>query len=207
MATFLDLALFEHVSSLFIFIFVWLVVYAFLTMSKLFKDVEGKSGIFALIALVVAFMSSFSGGFVATITTMVPWFTVMIIFFFLAFFIMRMFSTDDEIFKDLLTKGPMKWVLIIIFVIILLVSFSNAFGQKVLEDGTGQVGPTTAEAQATSYETTTVITNGDSVATNDFGTNMTQTLFHPKVLGMLLVILIAFFTILLIARTSDPTTQ
>lgn len=207
MATFLDLALFEHMSSVFIFLFVFLIVYAFLSMTKIFKDVGGHNGIYAIIALVVAFMSSFSSGFVAVIMTMTPWFTVIIIFLFLVFFVVKMFSTDDKLLEGLIKQGAVKWIMIIIFAIILLVSISNAFGQKVLEDTQGPttvVESTPSETVYTSDTTTTTTTTQSGVATNDFSTNMTQTLFHPKVLGMLLVVLIAFFTVLLLARTSEP---
>jgi len=207
MATFLDLSLFQHVSGIFIFIFVFLIVYAFLSMSKIFKDVGGHNGIYALISLTVAFLSSFSTGFVAVISTMAPWFTVIIVFIFLTFFVLRMFTTDDTFFETLVKQGALKWVLVVVFVIILLVSVSSAFGQKVLEEGTGTTSTTTQTTTTTlntagSSDSITVSNSG--VATNDFGTNMMQTLFHPKILGMLLVILIAFFTVLLIAKTPEP---
>ena len=205
MATFLDLSLFQNVSGIFIFILVFLVVYAFLNMSKIFKGVGGHNGIYAIVALAIAFLSSFSTGFVAVIMNMAPWFTVIIVFLFLVFFVVRMFTTDDKLFESMIKEGAVKWVLIIVFVIILLVSVSNAFGQKVLEQGTGQTSTTNGTVyDATTTTTTTTTTSGEGVATNDFGTNFTQTMFHPKILGMLLVVLIAFFTILLIAKTAEP---
>ncbi|MBN1175258.1 hypothetical protein JXA48_01305 [Candidatus Woesearchaeota archaeon] len=204
MATFLDLALFQHVSSVFVFLFVFLIVYAFLNMSKIFKDVSGHNGIYAIVALTVAFLSSFSSGFVSVVSTMAPWFTVIIVFIFLSFFVARMFTTDEKFFEDLIKQGAIKWVLIITFVIILLVSISNSFGQQVLEQGTGQTSTTVTQNASSSAYGTQSVNTGSSVATNDFGTNMTQTLFNPKILGMLLIILISFFTILLIARTSEP---
>lgn len=204
MATFLDLTLFQHVSSVFVFIFVFLVVYAFLNMSKIFKDVSGHNGIYAIISLAVAFLSSFSSGFVSVVMTMAPWFTVIIVFIFLSFFVARMFTTDEAFFENLIKQGAIKWVLIIAFVIILLVSISSSFGQQILEDGTGQTGTSVTQNMTTTNYESTANAGGSGVATNDFGTNMTQTLFHPKILGMLLVVLIAFFTILLIARTSEP---
>lgn len=210
MATFLDLSLFQHVSSVFIFLFIFLIVYAFLGVSKIFKDISGHNGIYALIALMVAFLSSFSKGFVSVISTMTPWFTVIIVFFFLVFFVLRMFTTDDAFFEEMLKKGALKWVMVVVFVVILLVSVSSAFGQQMLDNGSGGTTTTTTPAQegGAVYEsgttTTATTTTADGVATNDFGTNMMQTLFHPKVLGMLLIIMIAFFTILLIARTPSP---
>lgn len=209
MATFLDLSLFGHVSSVFIFLFVFLIVYAFLGMSKIFKDIGGHNGIYAIIALAIAFMSSFSKGFTSVIMTMAPWFTVIIVFLFLAFFVVRMFTSDETFISDLMNQPAIRWVLIIIFVVILLVSISNSFGQQVLDDGTGNVpsgesSSTQIDNNEVVYESTPASAQTEGVATDDFSTNMTQTLFHPKVLGMMLIIFISFFTILLIARTSDP---
>lgn len=207
MATFLDLSLFQHVSSVFVFLFVFLITYAFLNVSKIFKSVGGHNGIYAILALAVAFLSSFSAGFVGIVTTMTPWFTVLIIFIFLSFFVARMFSTDEAFFENMIKEGAIKWILVIAFAIILLVSISSSFGQQMLEAGTGQTETTvTQNVSTTTYQTTTTNAGfeGSGVATNDFGTNMTQTLFHPKILGMFLIVLISFFTILLIARTSEP---
>lgn len=210
MATFLDLSLFAHLSGIFIFLFVFLIVYAFLHVIKIFKDVPGGSGIYAILALAIAAMASFSKGFIAVITTMAPWFTVLIIFLFLVFFVLRMFTTDPKFFSEMIEAGALKWTLVVVFVIILLVSLSSAFGQDALEKTTGEQSGDAVYNEngevvyATQVTTPEPAATEPGVATNDFGTNMMQTLFHPKVLGMLLILLIAFFTILLIARTPEP---
>lgn len=213
MATFLDLSLFAHISGIFIFLFVFLIVYAFLHVIKIFKDVPGGNGIYAIIALSIAVMTSFSKGFISVIMTMAPWFTILIVFLFLVFFVLRMFTTEESFFTDMIKEGAMKWVLIVVFVIILFVSLSSAFGQDALDKTTGnqgggavydENGDVVYTSQPAAEPTTEPVTTKPGVATDDFGTNMMQTLFNPKVLGMLLIILISFFTILLIARTSEP---
>ena len=83
MATFLDLTLFEHFSAIFMFLLVFVVTYGFLQVSNLFKDIEGKKGIYAIIAIAVAFLATMSKAVFMVIGALTPWFTVLIIFMFL----------------------------------------------------------------------------------------------------------------------------
>lgn len=211
MATLLDLGLLDHFGSIFVFLLIFLVTYAFLQVSGLFKKAEGHRGIYALISLAIAFLVSVSSQAVAVISVMTPWFTVLIIFMFLIFFVVRMFSgEDDELFKKLIKQNAIYWVLIVIFVIILLVSLSSIFGQKLLED---QIGPqNNTEITTTPQGEFGVDYSGydyepgeaGSTATTDYGNNFLMTLVHPKVLGMLLLVLIGFFAILLLSGTPEP---
>lgn len=206
MATLLEVGLFQHFSVLFIFLLVFLVSYAFLQVSGLFKKADGHKGIYALISLAVAFIFVISKDAISVVSVMTPWFTVVIIFMFLIFFIVRMFSgEDDELFKKLIKNNSVYWVLIVIFVIIFLVSLSSVFGQRLLEEGQGTNESENFITDGASYENQDY-QPGDagSTASSDYGNNFLLTIVHPKVLGMLLLVLIGFFAILLLARTPDP---
>lgn len=216
MATFLDLSLFKYFSSVFIFLFVFVIVYAFLHVSKFFKEIEGYRGIYAIISLAIAFFVTATKSVYLVLTTLIPWFTVIIIFLFLVFFVVKMFSgPDDDLIAKVIKDPTVYWVLIVIFIIIFLVSLSSSFGQSLLDKGTGQNTTTVVITNTTTYQTdvTTINNNGDVVTTNtaidssntgNFNKNFLNTIIHPKVLGMLLFMLISFFMVILLARSPNP---
>ncbi len=230
MATFLDLSLLGFFGSIFMFIFVFALVWGLLSFFKLFKGVPGENGIYGLIALAMALFATVSKTTTTLIATLAPWFTVMIVFLFLLFIVFRMFSGEDgSQIKDAITKPGIYWTIIVLGIIILIGSLSNTFGQDLLED---QVGPTSniddnneinddADSQDidvsgdsstnTNSNTNTGSSSGQtattgtgSTATDDFSNNVLATIINPKVMGLIMLMLIAFFTILLIARTPDP---
>ncbi len=134
MATFMDVSLFQQFSGIFIFLLVFVVVYGFLSMMDMFKKNPGSKGLYAIISLAVAFLVITSESVFNVITTMIPWFTVLIIFIFLIFFVLKMWVGDDgdDLFMNLIKEPTLYWILIIIFVLIFIVSLSSTFGQHLL---------------------------------------------------------------------------
>jgi len=108
--------------------------------------------------------------------------------------------------------------------------FSSTFGQKMLEDGFGisqqsvnsgsqQSGFSNQEVSSgevvvidqygnvvdPSTSSTNVQTPGGvpSTGSSDFSSNVLTTFTHPKILGMILIFVIGFFSILLLTQSSD----
>jgi len=142
---------------------------------------EERNGSHALIAVVVAFMVSMSSGVTTVLQTFTPWFTILIIVIFFILFAVRIFGVDTAtITKTFMNKTSiMTWVLVITAVI-LLFSLGAGFGQTSLEEG--QKNGTT----------TSVVTGNVTSTTNtgSFSQNLYNTLYHPKVLGLILIMLI-----------------
>ncbi|MCF7798930.1 hypothetical protein K9M74_03430 [Candidatus Woesearchaeota archaeon] len=223
MATFLDLGLFQHFSGIFVFLVVFAVVYGFFLVTNILKDKAGSKGLYAIMALAFAFFAVVSKDTFTIITTMTPWFTVLVVFLFLIFFVVRMFTgEDDSFFSGLIKNSSVYWVLIVLFIIILVVSLSSTFGQRLLE---GQPGTTPQDdyLAVQPYDNTTSVDvydnpsftdiqtgvttnagNPTAAASNDFGDNVLQTLVHPKVLGMIMLMLIGMFTVIMLAKTQLP---
>lgn len=220
MATFLDLSIFQHFSGIFVFLIVFAVVYGFLLVTNILKDKGGAKGLYAIIAFAFAFLAIISQDTLSIVSSMTPWFTVLIIFLFLIFFVLRMFTGDnDSFFEGLLKNSGVYWILAVLFIIILIVSLSSTFGQRLLEQ---QPGLTPAQQEAidqgsanssvgttdptfTEIQTGVTADAGTSGATSsaDFGENVLQTIVHPKVLGMIMLMLIGLFTIVLLAKTQS----
>jgi hypothetical protein len=185
MATFLDISIIKNFSTLFTFILVFVIMYGALQMVKLLG--EEKSGLNALIAVVIAFLVATSSGISTFIQTFTPWFTVLILIIFFILFAVKMFGvSNDDITAGFKKKNAILTWIIILTVVILLFSLGAGFGQKALESG--QSGGT-----ATS-ETTGNVT--EPTNTGSFSQNLYNTLYHPKVLGLILIMLVVVIAML-----------
>ncbi len=236
MVTFMDISLFAYIGPVFMFLFVFAIVYGLLVVSKLFKDVPGANGIYGIIAFVAGLFVLISKDTFMIIGSMTPWFTVLIIFVFLIFLVVKMFAgADTDIFENMVKQGPVRWVLVVVFVLILIISLSSSFGQHMLEQGTGttpqntgitptgssmSAGTTNGQVQ-TSGQVVVVDQNGNvvpsspssglssssqdtsSVASSDFSSNVLATFINPKILGLILMMIIGFFSILLLTQAND----
>jgi hypothetical protein len=199
MATFLDIGILEHFSSIFVVLLVFVIVFGLLEMVKAFG--EGKKGLNAIVALVIALLFLVSKLATKMVSTMVPWFIVTTIFIFFVLFLIRMWGLGDSDIKSLIGDSNVYPWLVIIFVIILLTSLSSVFGQSLLEKGSGNTGA--------SYNASTAAPSADtagsrSVATSSFSTNFTNTVTNPKVLGMIFVFLVGAFSLLFLTKMSTP---
>jgi hypothetical protein len=191
MATFLDVSLFGFFSTIFTFILVWVVVYGIMEYRKILG--EGKQGLHGLVALAVAVLvlaSKFAINFVNFVT---PWFLILALVVFFIIFVFRVFGVE---MGDITQAGKNAHMWIIVFaIIILLFGFGAVFGQETLQKGTGE---------------NQTISNGDdgdgtdngeeSTDTGSYTENVYNTLFHPKVLG--LVFLLAIGVIALVFLTT-----
>jgi len=192
MATFLDISIIQNFSAIFTFILIFVIIYGLLESFKVFGD--GKRGSHALIAVIIGFLVSMSSGVTAVIQTFTPWFTILIIVIFFILFGVRMFGVDSgTITKAFMNnKSILTWI-IILSAVILLFSLGSGFGQTALDQG--QKGGT-----AISNTTGNVTTPTD---TGSFSQNLYNTLYHPKILGLILIMLVVVIAMLLL---TDPDT-
>jgi hypothetical protein len=199
MATFLDVGLFSHFSVIFVVLIVFLILFGLLEYIKAFGD--DKKGLHALIALVVALMFLVSKIASKMVTNMVPWFMVIILFIFFTMILIRMFGPGEGDMKKLIADANVYPWIIVFVVLILLISLGNAFGQGLLESGSGTT-PVATNSTIGGYTDLTPATPGTtSTATPSFTTNLLNTLRHPKVLGMIFVLLVGAFSLLFLTKS------
>lgn len=178
MAT-LDVGLLKYFSGIFPMILVWALIYGLLSYVKPFGK---NNAVYAIIGFVAGILVMFSQNAIDVINHMVPWF---ILFFILIMFLLMAYMFLGAKESDILTvlKGNQAIVywLIIIFVVIFVASLGKVFftGDSAVSIETGEVNVT------------------GEVGEQGSGA-FWATLFHPKVLGMIFVLLIAVFTIVLI---------
>ncbi len=183
MATPLDIGLLVNFKIIFPFLLVFCIVYAVLTYTKIFG--ENNAALNAVIALVLGMMTLFSDLVTDTINLAAPWFVLLIIFsVFILLGLMAIGIKEGDIIATI--RNP-EYTYITIWVIALVLVIVLGSLSQVMAEKKGGYGPYAPGGNATMTEGTVDIPEQES----DFW----KTLFHPKVLGMLALLLISFFTI------------
>lgn len=179
MATLLDITALEHFKGIFPFLLILVLVYAVLTRTDWFKERKGTA---ALVAAIVGFMTLFSPIAIKTIDLMAPWFVLFIIFGVLMVLAYMSFGISEKKVVDVITGDTFGnsfgfWV-VAIMLMIGLGSLFTVINQEapLVELGEGGQQPVQADG-------------------------FWPTLFHPKILGMVVILLVAFFTIGKMAST------
>jgi len=178
MATFLDIGFLEKFSVIFPFLLALVVIYGILSYSKLFGD---NKTVHILIALFVSMMLLLSDSVRQIINLMAPWFVLLFLFMVFLIIIFKVIGvTDSEILSTV--KDPKYQFVIWWFVAIAIVIAVGSLSSVTFKGGVpAGVTNTTSERSEASTE------KGESAFWN--------TLFHPKILGLALIFLIAVFTI------------
>ncbi len=180
----LDLSVLEYFSPILTFILVWVFVFGIFQFSKVFGENRVLHGI---IAFVIGIIFMFSADVTTIVMFITPWFTVFFIFAMFVLIFFKIFgATDSQIHNVISHHGGLRWTMIIICIVLLLVGGSMAFGQKWL----GYTQDNTMDGLPANQNT-----GVDSSATTDYNANAAAVFFNPKVLGMLLILIIAVFTI------------
>lgn len=170
MVTVLDVSLLQHFEFVFPFLFIVTAVFAILIKMKMFDQNKTWA---ALIAFSLAIMASFSPIVVTAINIMAPWIILLIVFIILALLaITALGPTHDDIMGVIKNEDFefISWVLVGIIAVIGFGSFAKAVADA---GGFGEAGVAASQQEAAFY----------------------ATVLHPKVLGLILIMLIAFFTI------------
>lgn len=179
MATVLDIGLVNYFNIIFTVLFIWAIIFALLQKTKVIGD---SLGINATVAIAVAFMSLLSSTLIQVVNFMVPWFAVAIIFFVLMILIFQMFGVTD--FSGAVKDEGLLWAIIGIGLVIMVVAFANVLGQGLLDQAAGQ---------------DQVVSEDGTVSGGDFEGNIYSTLFHPKVLGLIILFIVAIFAVILLS--------
>ena len=120
MATFLDVTGLEHFSSIFVFLFVWLAVYATMLWTKLLGD---NKFVHALIGLLLAIFVLISPIATSVVANVAPFLAVVFLFIVLINTASKMLGADIEAFPAL------KGVFLVFIVLIIVI----AVGVKIRE--------------------------------------------------------------------------
>lgn len=179
MATVLDVGLLSKFSFLFSMLLIIVLVYGILEYTKIFGD---RQGLHILVAFLLGVLLLLFPSVNKVISLITPWFVLLFIFLLLMVIAYKMLGATDADIKDAMVtnKSIIYWIMI--FSVIILLGGLGVVFFTGNENGTG-----------TNISSSGVSTSGDVGST---GTGaLFATIFHPKVLGLIFLMLIGVFTI------------
>jgi len=186
MATLLDLGLLNHFQIIFPFLLVFTLSYAILQKIDLFKD---NNSINAFISFLLAVVFLFSDTVRDTLNTAAPWFVLFFIFIIFTLVAYMALGANSSDIMGVLKSDEYSYIniwVITIVIIIVFGSLTHVLAQK------GGIGTGTNNLT----NTTAVKVNSGGGQENDFW----ATIVHPKVLGLVLILLIAMFAVQRLTR-------
>jgi len=179
MATLLDAQMVGIIYPILTFIFILALSYAI--MDK-FTLLGGNKAIHVLISFCVAFLFLFSKTAIGIVGVLTPWFVVMVVIalFVVSFFLFIGISESDM--AKVVKKPEVYWPILLIIIIFLFVSIAQVFKATNLADDTTQE-------------------LGESPTTEGIGA-----IVNPKVLGAIVLLIIAALSINFISSDLKPGT-
>lgn len=185
MVEFLEIGLLEYFSIIFPAILIFVLVFALLQKIKILGD---NKTINALVAVALAFIVLLSRNILSIVNFAAPWFVIFFVFMVLLLTVFKLMGASDENIASVIRGDKVvQWTIIAISLIIVVSAFANVYGQRLL--------PYTLEENVTVEEGEIV-----STATASYAQNLMAVFFHPKVLGLIFILLVAVFTIALITK-------
>jgi len=178
MATVLDLSLLYSLKPVITFLLIFTITYGVFVFSKLFGD---NKVLQAFLAFLLAFIGSLTPAVVVMVEFMTPWFTIFFIFLVFSLVIFKIFGATDENLHMVIRKSVgLQYLLIAFAIIIGIGALTQAFGAPAA----ALTGP---------------VEDGGFL-----GGNVAPIFFHPKVLGMVFLLLIAAVAIRLLTSKLAP---
>ncbi len=186
MATLFDLGIMEGLGLVFALILVFVLVYGFL--SKVQVLGEGKDGLYALIAFVVAVLVIITPAVRHMILFMAPWFGVVIfVGFFLLFLLMIFGMSAGDLYSGSST-AVISTFMVVAFVIFVFSGISYMSSPPPVEDN----------------ETEVEESRGIQIPAFLQGSvdRAEERLLHPQVLGMVVMLLVGAFAVFFLTKPS-----
>ena len=183
----LDVGLLQSFEVIFPFLFILTFTFAFLTRIPPFKE-NYMYG--AVMAVSLAVITLFSPVAIKTINTMAPWFVllfVVIILTLMAYYIVG--HSEESLQKSVMEgefSGTIAWWIFALVLIIAVGSFA-----QVISEERGFAGLTAENATA-------ALQGGPGEQAGFFAV-----ILHPKVLGMAVILLVAFFAVGQLSQASE----
>ena len=173
MATFLDVTGLEHFSSLFVFLFTWIIMYAVFSATKI---LGGNKALPILLGLVLSIFVLLSPAVTSIVRELAPWITIGFLFIVLVAVVAKLMIGDFPGAGQ--ASIEIRAVLLVFLVIVIFIASMAQIRKHISVPGD----------------------DGTSEDTEEF-LKPTTVIFHPKVMGAILLLAIAIFTIALLASS------
>ena len=193
MATPLDTSLMNHFDVIFPFLLVLVLVYALLSKIKLFSS----ASVNAMIAFIVAVMFLMSPIVREIVNTAAPWFVLLFVFIVFSLVVYMALGPTESDILNVVKSSEYKYINYWILALILIITLGSL--SYVLSNHGGFGTDLSAEPiPSTGTGDGSVGSPGSAPA--DQKEDFWQTIVHPKVLGMVFILLTAMFTIMRLVK-------
>ena len=218
MAALIDVGIITGIKPVLMFLFIFAIIYAILQGTKVIGD---SKVIHALIAAVFGFVMLFSSKIAEVIMIMIPWFVVVGILGVLILIILKSLGVSDSAIQSQAKGNGVVWTVIIIFLIIFVGAMISVFGnnddsgtdyaQGYTLDADGNIvvndGSSTSSSSSSGSSDIDYSTYNDDYRDVDgdtLGEDLGKTFSHPKVLGFILIMIVALFAIIFLTGSPAP---
>ncbi|MEA3379231.1 MAG: hypothetical protein U9Q69_06400 [Nanoarchaeota archaeon] len=176
MASLLDVGILNYFVPAFVFLLIYGVILALLEKTNIFGT---NHAINQLIAVCMGILFILTPDLVGIVKIITPWFTVLFIFILMLILVFLFVGVKSESVASAFEDRSVIWVIIIISIAILLFAVTQVYGEQIhgLYPGDGN------------------ITSGEEGLNQVVG----RVIFHPRVLGMIFLLIIVAQAIRIIA--------
>jgi len=169
MATPLDVSILDHFVPIFVFMLVFVIFYSVLLKTKILGNNKGLISLASFSVSLLFVVTQAATEFVQLIT---PWFVVLIIVSMCFLLIFMFLGVKPDAIAEAVSNEGTAWVIIIILIVLLGLALTKV------------VGPGIA-----------AITQGEGVEEAGFMGQIGMIIFHPKILGVLFILVMASYAI------------
>ncbi len=175
MSTPLQIGILEHFTPIFIFVLIFVIFYAVLIKTKLLGDNKGLMSLVAFVIALLFLITQAARDFVQVIT---PWFVILIIIAMCFLLIFMFLGIKPDAIATAISNEGTVWTIIIILLVLLGLALTKVLGPGIA-----------------------AITQQEGSSDDGFMGNVAQVIFHPKILGMFFILVIASFAVKAITRS------
>ena len=200
MVSFIDFAFVEGLRPIFVFLIIFAVIYALLTNGNYLGT---NKTLHAIIAFVIGIFMALSSKLTQVIMVMIPWFVIIIFFIVLTIVVFKVSGINGEQPDMAELKPALMWVLLIVFLVILVGSISYVYGQDELEITKGDINFEDSNiTHTTGSPSKLAVGYPDSLDsdTTDYAHNAKATIYHPRMLGLIFILIIGMLTVMQLTR-------
>lgn len=175
MATVLDVGILDHFVPIFIFILIFVLIYAVLLKTNLFGE---NRGLVALISFATAFLFIVTRAASEFVELVTPWFVVLIIVAMCFLLIFMFLGIKPEAIASAVGSEGIVWTIVIILLVLLGIALTKVIGPGIA-----------------------AMTQEEGVE-EGFMTTIGSIIFHPKILGVFFILVIASFAIRAVSKAT-----
>lgn len=159
----LDVGILGYFTPVIVFLAVWVIFYGVLQKTELLGKNQGLN---TLIAFCIAFLFIITATASKLITILLPWLAILIVIAMAAILLFMFMGISGE--KVAGAVSDQTWTIVIILIVLLVIALTQVFGPSVRE-----------------------LTQENAEEGDSFMKTVGEILFHPSVLGMFLILVIA----------------